>query len=214
MSRCFSSSSFSLLRSSAWNFSIAAFASLAIAIAHGTTHDFDLAVRESIHARASVPLTAVMKLVTNFGGGWWLWPAGVVIAGLLLREGRRREAVLFAIAVVGAELVNEIMKLIFHRPRPEAYFGYPSPVTYSFPSGHSLVSYCFYLALAEVLVRPEWTQLRAAALWCGAGLLILWIGLSRIYLGVHYPTDVIGGYTAAVAWTAVLRAVHQGPPRP
>jgi membrane-associated phospholipid phosphatase len=192
---------------------VVAFSLLAYSVTHGTSHDLDIAIREFIHARANVPLTRVMEFTTNFGGAWFLWPAGIAIAGVLVREGRRREALLFAIAVAGSEALNETLKEIFRRQRPEAYFGYPLPPTYSFPSGHSFVSYCFYLALAEILARPEWPPARRMALWAGAGLFILWIGLSRIYLGVHYPTDVIGGYTAAVAWTAMLRAVHQGPPQ-
>jgi undecaprenyl-diphosphatase len=189
---------------------IVTFTILAMNVVHGTTYDFDIAIREAIHARAHVSLTHVMEFITNFGGSWFLWPAGIAIAGILVRAGRQREAALFAIAVVGSEVVNEILKVVFQRQRPEAYFGYPLPPTYSFPSGHSFVSYAFYLALAEILARPEWPAYKKMAVWGAAGLLILWIGISRIYLGVHYPTDVIGGYTGAVAWTAILRAVHQG----
>jgi undecaprenyl-diphosphatase len=188
---------------------IVTFTFLAVSVTHGTTHDFDMAVRDAIHARATVPLTHVMEVVTNFGGSWFLWPAGMAIVFVLFRAGRRREAVLLAIAVAGSEIVNETLKMIFQRHRPEAYFGYPLPPTYSFPSGHSFVSYCFYLALAEILAAPDWPVLQKIALWTAAGVLVLWIGISRIYLGVHYPTDVLGGYTAAVAWTAILRAVHQ-----
>jgi undecaprenyl-diphosphatase len=184
-------------------------AALAMAIANGSANDFDLAVREGIHEHASVGLTYAMKALTNLGGAWVLWLLGAVVVAALIRDSRVREAALFVIAVMGAEVVNESMKLLFHRPRPEAYFGYPAPGSFSFPSGHSLVSYCFYLALAEILVNPEWHVSRKAAIWGGAVLLITMIGFSRIYLGVHYPTDVIGGYTAAVAWTAMLRAVHQ-----
>lgn len=189
------------------------FTVLGLSVTRGTTYDLDIAIREAIHAYASVPLTHVMEFITNFGGAWFLWPSGLVIAAVLVRAERRREALLFAIAIAGSEAVNETLKMIFHRQRPEAYFGYPLPPTYSFPSGHSFVSYCFYLALAEILVSADWPTSRKIAVWTAAFLLILTIGLSRIYLGVHYPTDVIGGYTAAVAWTAILRAVHQGSPK-
>jgi undecaprenyl-diphosphatase len=192
---------------------ILAFAWIAYGVTHGTSHGFDMAVREAIHARASDSMTEVMMFITNFGGGKFLWPTGIVIAGVLLLQRRRREAALFAIAVAGSEALNETLKMLFHRERPEAYFGYPLPSTYSFPSGHSFVSYCFYLALAEILTSPEWPTAHKVAVWTAAALLIGSIGLSRIYLGVHYPTDVIGGYTAAVAWTALLRAVHQGRPQ-
>jgi undecaprenyl-diphosphatase len=188
---------------------VVAFTVLALSVTNGTTGGIDTTIRDAVHGFASVPLTHVMEFVTNFGGSWFLWPAGMVVAALLVKGGRRREAVLFAITLIGSEAVNETLKLLFHRHRPEAYFGYPLPPTYSFPSGHSFVSYCFYLALAEILAAPGWPALQKIAIWTAAALLILTIGLSRIYLGVHYPTDVIGGYTAAVAWTAMLRAVHQ-----
>jgi undecaprenyl-diphosphatase len=181
---------------------------LAYAVAHGMSQDFDLAVREAIHSRAVVPLTYAMQTATQLGGAYFLFGFGAVVVAFLLRSDRAREAALFTIAALGAEAVNETMKLVFHRPRPEAYFGYPSPVSYSFPSGHSLVSYCFYLALAEILIEPEWPMWRKLAVWIAAGFLVLLIGFSRVYLGVHYPTDVIGGYLAAVAWAAVLRAAH------
>jgi undecaprenyl-diphosphatase len=181
---------------------------LAFAVAHSATQQFDLTVREAIHAYASVPLTTAMQAATQLGGSWFLWPFGALVAFALARSGRRRETLLFSIAVVGAVLVDEGMKLIFQRPRPEAFFGYPAPVTYSFPSGHSFVSFSFYLTLAEILIEPEWPRSRKLALWMAAVALVLLIGFSRVYIGVHYPTDVIGGYTAAIAWTAMVRAAH------
>ena len=114
--------------------------------------------------------------------------------------------------MLGANLLDEGMKLIFHRPRPTPWFEYPPPSTYSFPSGHSFVSFCFYLALAEILIRDEWPLGRRMAMWTGAGILTLAIGFSRAYLGVHYPTDVLAGYAAAIAWTTLIRIAHHYSP--
>ena len=185
-----------------------AFLLLAWSVARGGTQEFDRAIRETVHTRASGVLTTAMEGITRLGEAWFIFPFVLLVVVMLRRSGRTNEAVLFAVAVAGAEVVNESLKLIFQRTRPEAFFGYPLPGSYSFPSGHSLVSYCFYLALAEILIEPEWPRARKFLLWLAAGGLVLLIGLSRIYLGVHYPTDVIGGYTAAIAWTAVLRAAH------
>lgn len=181
---------------------------LAVAVGQRKTEGFDRAARGAVHERSPEALTALMRGVTQLGGGWFLWPFGALIVISLAREGRREEAALFGIAVLGAEALNESMKLIFHRPRPDPFFGYPVPDTYSFPSGHSLVSYCFYLALAELLIEPEWSPARKRAAWTAAVFLVLLIGFSRVYLGVHYATDVIAGYLAAIAWTAVARAAH------
>ena len=168
----------------------------------------DFWIRDAVHSAASAPLTTLMRTVSNVGGGWFLCSFGVLIVIVLARIRRRREAAVFAIALAGANLLEEGMKLIFHRPRPEPFFGYDRPLTYSFPSGHAFVSLCFYLALADVLVDPRWPPRRRLVAWSAAVLLILAIGISRIYLGVHYPTDVAAGYAGAIAWTSVVRAVH------
>lgn len=172
--------------------------------------EFDMAARAAVHAYANPWLTSVMIFASQVGGGWVLWPAGALIVGLMASAGRGREAALFGVAVVSANLVNEGMKLVFHRPRPEAWFGYPLPGTFSFPSGHAFVSFCFFLGLAEILVRDEWSPARKVALWAAAVACTLTIGLSRVYLGVHYPTDVLGGYAAASLWTTLIRVAHHG----
>ena len=169
---------------------------------------FDTAGRDAIHAYARPWLTQIMEAASLAGGGWGLWPAGVLIAGLLARAGRGREAALFGVAVVGANLVNEAMKLFFHRPRPQPWFGYPQPPTYSFPSGHAFVSFCFCLCLAEILMRGERRPAGKMAIWGTALGCTLTVGLSRVYLGVHYPTDVLGGYAAGIVWTTLIRVAR------
>ena len=98
-----------------------------------------------------------------------------------------------AATVLGANLLSEALKLVFQRPRPESFFGFESPITYSFPSGHAMVSLVFYLALAEVLAPPG----RRPAARVAAAVLSLAVGFSRVYLGVHYPTDVAAGWAGA-----------------
>lgn len=178
---------------------------LAVATSGPAVPSMDLAIREAVHEWASESLTSAMRFITGLGSGWFIWPCGTVIVLALVRAERRREAAFFAIAVIGANAWNEGMKLVFHRARPEAYFGYALPTNYSFPSGHSLVSFCFYLALAEMVMEAHWPIGRKIAMWSAVGVLVLAIGLSRIYLGVHYPSDVLGGYAAAVAWTFAVR---------
>ena len=170
--------------------------------------EFDTAGRDAVHALARPWLTVVMKAASLVGGGWGLWPVGAMTVAWLARAGRRRDAVLFAIAVVGANLVDEAIKLFFHRPRPEPWFGYPLPSTYSFPSGHAFVSFCFFLCLAEILIRAAWPLAAKVAMWSGALACTLTIGLSRVYLGVHYPTDVLGGYAAGIVWITLIRVTH------
>ena len=172
------------------------------------TPAYDTAAREMVHGWAAPWLTQVMMAASWVGGGWFLWPLGALIVLLLALAGREREGALFALAVVGANLIDESLKLFFHRVRPEPWFGYPLPKTYSFPSGHAFVSFCFFLCLAEVVVRDEWPASRRAAVWGAAVGCTLTIGLSRVYLGVHYPTDVLAGFAAGVVWTTAIRAAH------
>ncbi len=183
------------------------FAWLAVLAARDGTPGFDIAARDAIHGYARPWLTSVMRAASVAGGGWVLWPGGAVVVAWLARAARGREAARFAITVAGGNFVNEAMKLWFHRPRPEAWFGYPLPATYSFPSGHAFVSCCFCLCLAEVLIRDRWPPAGKAAVWGAALGCTLTIGLSRVYLGVHYPTDVLGGYAAAIAWIGLIRVV-------
>ncbi|MDE3168487.1 MAG: phosphatase PAP2 family protein [Acidobacteriota bacterium] len=175
------------------------FAWIAAAVAAPGLPALDLRIREAVHAAASPGLTRAALAVTQLGGDLVLWPLGGFVVLWLMRAGRRREAGLFLLAVLGGDAVNEAMKLIFHRARPEPFFGYPKPFTYSFPSGHAFVSLCFYLTLGEIVAAGRAVGLRRA-LWGSAVLLALAIGLTRIYLGVHYPSDVAAGYAGAAAW--------------
>jgi undecaprenyl-diphosphatase len=189
-------------------FAAAAFIWLAAAVLGGVPA-FDTAVRIAVHGFSNPVLTACMKAFTNLGSGWLLWPVVPAIVFVLVRGGRRRDAALFAVAVLGAYFIYEGMKLLVHRTRPDPFFGMDRPSSYSFPSGHAFLSFCFYLTLAEVLVRPEWPARWRRLAWAGAILLTLSIGFSRIYLGVHYPSDVLAGYAGAIAWTSVVRAAHK-----
>jgi undecaprenyl-diphosphatase len=184
------------------------FAWIAIVVPNAGPTAFDVTVRAFIHSFSSPALTAAMELVTQLGGGWFLFPIGALIVLALYRAGRRRDAALFTLAVLGANILDEAMKLVFHRTRPDAWFDYPLPRTYSFPSGHSFVSFCFYFALAEILIQDEWPRPRRLAIWGAAAFFTLAIGFSRAYLGVHYPTDVLAGYLAAVAWITLIRIAH------
>ena len=182
---------------------------LAVAVMHRETTAFDAAARDAVHALASPGMTWVMRGVTELGGGFFLWPLGALLVLWLAMSGRRRDAVLLTVAVVGANAFGEAMKLVFQRARPGPWFGYPRPFTYSFPSGHAFVSYCFYLALAAILIPEHWRLWKKFAAWTAALALTSLIGFSRVYLGVHFPTDVLAGYAAAIAWSAVIRAAHQ-----
>src|SRR5262249_2175727 len=120
----------------------------------------------------------------------------------------RRATLWLVITLLGALVLDLTLKYAFHRPRPTPFFG-PLPPTYSFPSGHSLFSFCFYALLAGLWggrIRSGWL---GTMIWTVAAVLVFAIGLSRIYLGVHYPSDVIAGYLAATIWVSTLVALDR-----
>jgi undecaprenyl-diphosphatase len=181
---------------------------LAREVTQGDAMRLDTPIRNAVHARSSPPLTAMMRGVSLVGSEAGLVPLGAILVWWLVAAKRRRAAVVFAVAALGAEALDQIMKLLFNRPRPEPFFGLASPITHSFPSGHAMVSCCFFGVLAAILAAREPSRLRRMAIFAAAALLVAVMGFSRVYLGFHYPTDVLAGYAAAVVWLAVVRTVY------
>jgi undecaprenyl-diphosphatase len=192
-------------------FTAVAAALLAFAwLANGPAAAFDAAGRNAVHAWATPALTYVMLGITQLGSGPFLIGVGVLAIRRLAAAGRKEAAVLLAVATLGGEALSQILKLCFHRSRPDAFFGLADPATYSFPSGHAFTATCFYATLAAVLAARTPSVAAKAGLWTLAGAMAALIGLSRVYLGVHYPSDVLGGYAAAVVWVVAVRAAYGG----
>ena len=160
-----------------------------------------------LHRMASPALDAAMNTASFVGSDSTIVPGAVVIAAALFWAGRRREG-LFVAAVLGGSLVaNLAMKLFFHRPRPVLSWAHVLP-DYSFPSGHSMNSLALGLALAIVAWRIFGARWGITA-FVAAIVVSLTIGASRIYLGYHYLTDVLGGFTAAILWVAIVVGVFR-----
>jgi undecaprenyl-diphosphatase len=181
---------------------------LAREVTRGDAMRLDTPIRNAVHARSSPPLTATMRGVSLIGSELCLVPLGVILVWWLVAAKRRRAAVLFAVAALGAEALDQIMKLLFNRPRPEPFFGLASPITHSFPSGHAMVSCCFFGVLAAILAAREPSRMKRIAIFAAAAIVVALMGFSRVYLGFHYPTDVLAGYAAAVVWLAGVRAAY------
>ena len=164
---------------------------------------FDETVRQAIHSLASPALTRVMLAFTVIGTTGFMAIAAVPFVWWLIRARRRADALWLISVPLTADLLLQILKYSFHRQRPEPFFGLPTPDSYSFPSGHALLSTVFYLTLAILMTRK--LSIRLAA----AGLAFL-IGLSRVYLGVHYPTDVLAGFAVGAFWIAMWAQFSEG----
>jgi undecaprenyl-diphosphatase len=193
--------------------SLVVFARLAEEILERQSLAFDSAVRASVHQHATPALTIFMRVISGLGSAEVLLPVVVLILVVMLRRGARQQATLLAVTMTGALVLELTLKLAFRRPRPQPFFGIPSPGSYAFPSGHALVSLCFYTALAWMLTERLTARWSRALLWIVAALLIGLTGFSRIYLGMHYPSDVLGGYAAALVWMASLARLRNWPRR-
>jgi undecaprenyl-diphosphatase len=173
----------------------------------GDTLLFDASVRGFVHSFSSPGLTKVMFALSFMGATGMM---AILVAAVVLFLVKRWHRALgwLALTMLGATALDFALKYGFHRARPVPFFG-PVPHTYSFPSGHALFSFCFYGVMAGLInarVRPRWLRI---AVWCAAAVMVLGIGLSRIYLGVHYPSDVIAGYLAGAIWVGAMITIDR-----
>jgi membrane-associated phospholipid phosphatase len=150
--------------------------------------------------------TTAWKVVTDAGGPTTWRVLAAIAAGLLWLRHRRRLAVLVVVAMAGAALLSSVVKVAVGRARPLV----PHPLFHagggSFPSGHALTSFTA-LALLVLLVGPRLGRAARAVLVAVAVLVVAAVGLSRLMLGVHYLTDVLGGWLLAALWLAAVFAV-------
>jgi undecaprenyl-diphosphatase len=162
---------------------------------------FDLAVESAIHANTNPGLIQMM-LIASLAGSQVIIIAAVVIGALFIWRHNWHDLLLLVIAVGGEELINLAFKSAFNRPRPV----FSDPITlangFSFPSGHAMGSMVFYGLIAYFLMRRSKPILDRILIVLIGLLIIAIIGFSRIYLGLHYPSDVVGGYSAGLAWLA------------
>ena len=187
--------------------SVFLFARLATEMREGDTVAFDMAVRSWVHQFASPAMTLAMKGISLLGYDVLVVELVIAIA-VFLRLHWRKAAAWLTITMLGEIALNVALKHAFHRHRPVPFFG-DAPHSYSFPSGHALASFCFYGVLAGLIVnRAEKVGWRIAV-GITAAVLILAIGISRIYLGVHYPSDVVAGYLAAAMWVSTMLVIDR-----
>jgi membrane-associated phospholipid phosphatase len=157
-----------------------------------------------LHERANDPVTDLMHVVTTLGNFVTLLVVTLIAVTVLWRRDRRTDALFVALAFSGAQVMSSGMKLGFRRDRPFFEDPLATEHTYSFPSGHALVSLAVYGSLALLLARRLSSLRSRVLLFTGTALLVLAIGFSRLYLGVHYLSDVLAGYAVAIAWLSLL----------
>ena len=174
----------------------------------GDAVQFDEATRAAVHQLASPLVTAIMRFLSWVGSTIVLTIGTAIVVVWFSTRRWGREAKLFVATMIGAALLNITLKLTFKRARPTPFFDLTPPETYSFPSGHSLASACFFGALAAILTARIKKKRLRTIVWIVCATMFLAIGFSRIYLGVHHTTDVIAGFAAALIWILVVRFVE------
>lgn len=177
-------------------------------VVNGSADAYDTKVLEAIRARSSRGLDDAMELATHLGSHTAIGTAAFVTAFTMVRRGRRPDAWTVLSSVGGAMVLNTALKMLFRRQRPqELSRQIELPRSHSFPSGHSLLSAATYPIVAHHLVRSQSpvVQLTAQML---AGAVIVSVGYSRVYFGVHYPSDVLGGFAAGLGWLGLTSLSH------
>lgn len=194
---------FAALAAGAWFFSF-----IASEVTTGDTKRFDrdllLAMRRPDRSPIGGPAwEEAARDMTGLGGVATLSLVTVFTTSYLLLNGRRRMALFVVASVVSGLLLSNLLKNVFQRPRPDLvpYGSYVASA--SFPSGHSMLSAVAYLTLGALLARSQQRKRLKAYFLLVAALLSFLVGVSRVYLGVHWPTDVLAGWAAGACWAIV-----------
>ncbi len=138
--------------------------------------------------------------ITALGGFGVLALVTVLVVGFLLIQKKWLDALILLVATVGGTAISEGLKVGFARPRPDLVAHAVDVTSMSFPSGHAMLSAVTYLTLGAMLARTQDRRTTRGYILATAVLITLLIGMSRIYLGVHWPTDVLAGWCLGAAW--------------
>jgi membrane-associated phospholipid phosphatase len=161
-----------------------------------------------IYSLRSPVLTVFMKFITFLGSGWWLGGWAVFFIGFLIIRKHKTSALLFGLSLMACAGLNLTLKHFIDRPRPNL-----SPLlvesTTSFPSGHAMNSFVFYFTVAYFVyhfTKNKYLSLKGLVV---AMVIVSMVGLSRVYLGVHFPSDVAAGYFAGFAWVLATLVIQK-----
>lgn len=183
-----------------------AFAELGEHVRSGGTQAFDVAVLQWLGAHHTKLLTAAAVELTYLGTGTVVLTIVGVAALFLWHTEHKHSARLLLAAVAGNILLNGALKLVFHRPRPSVFAWQTAAVSSSFPSGHAMSATVCYGTVAYLVARLQKHHWSRVLTLTGAILLILLVCATRLYLGVHYPSDVVAGILVGLAWASFCMA--------
>lgn len=163
----------------------------------------DTSIMQFFYHMRTPPLTSLMFGFTFLASTPFLMVTSVSILLFFISKQKRLEALLFASLFYMGVILNLMLKALFNRPRPTL-----APLIHenfaSFPSGHAMNSFIFYFSLVYLFYHFTKNKLYTTYYFLFATVIVLGVGISRIYLGVHFPTDVLGGYIAGLCWISSL----------
>ena len=173
---------------------------------------FDAPLLNMLHALATPTLNGFFVWVSKLGFAWGVIPLDVIVLLWLAARRRHRDTLFFGLAVIGSVVLNVVAKNYFARARPSLWLSITPESTYSFPSGHAMGSATLGIALILLFWRTRWRWLVTPV----ALMFVLLVGVSRVYLGVHYPSDILAGWAAAMVWVVGMYQLvdRTAPPPP
>jgi undecaprenyl-diphosphatase len=183
---------------------VAFFAFWARVVTRGMTTPLDEFVLRWFAAHRTPLLNSIMVQVTSLGNPTTLLVLLAVSSLFLWLTQHRYSVYLLLIGILGGTIINTALKFFFHRQRPSVVQWVTQVSSQSFPSGHAMMSLIAYGSIAYLVGRLEPTRAMRVTTWVFTVIIILAIGISRVYLGVHYPSDVIAGYVGGLAWLSFV----------
>jgi membrane-associated phospholipid phosphatase len=182
----------------------AIFIGVAAVVAGGLTQGIDEAALRWLATHRSPAFDKLMLEATTLGDGIVIVMVVATTSVFLWLTHHRWSVFILVVGVIGGKVLNTALKLGYDRTRPSVVEAIDTVSSPSFPSGHAMGAMIAYGSVAYLVSRLEPTPRMRTATWLIAGALILLIGISRVYLGVHYPSDVIAGFLAGLAWLALV----------
>lgn len=177
-------------------------------VVEGDADKYDLAVLDAVHRIDNPATSRALHALTQLGSHVAIGSAAGITALMMLRRGRRHDAWTVVLSTGGAMAINTILKNVFRRRRPiERARRIKLPASHSFPSGHALLSAAMYPIVVHHLVENSNLPVQALAHTL-TGMIILSVGFSRVYFGVHFPSDVLGGFAMGFGWLGLISLSH------
>jgi undecaprenyl-diphosphatase len=164
----------------------------------------DQAIQSWVHGFAAPTLTGLMETLSWIGSPWAVTPLVTLAAGWFWWHRYKDDAVLVAAAALGGVALDAVMKAHFRRMRPDLPWAFVHEHSFSFPSGHSAMAMVMYGIIVYKTEDKLFSLWERAALLAAAFLMVVGIGVSRVYLGAHYPSDVAAGYFVGAVWLAAV----------